>query len=288
MGYDTYNPQGTYQVRIYDVVYRQDEEGIWQARIYQPTGTGPFPALLDVHGGAWSRGSYTDNAYLDQALAASGLLVAAIGLRQAPQYPYPAQVVDVNYGTRWLKTHAYNFNGDGSRIGALGTSSGGHALLLSAMRPTEPRYMAHKSYEPEPVDATLAYVIAGWPVLDSYARYRFAQATGRTPLVEATAAYFPTEEAMQEGSPNMALQRHESLTYPPMLIVQGTADDNVPVEVVAPFAEAYRAAGGAIEVELFPGMPHGFARNPGTETDRAIEMMKAFIARQLRSTTVPA
>ncbi len=280
-----YDPQATYQVRVYDVVYRQDSEGIWQARIYQPTGTGPFPAVLDVHGGAWSRGSFTDNERLDQALAASGLVVAALTCRQAPQYPYPAQVADVNYGTRWLKTHAYNFNGDGSTVGALGTSSGGHTLLLSAMRPTDPRYTVHPSFEPDPVDATVAYVMAGWPVLDPYARYRFAQAHGRTPLVQATEAYFPTQEAMQEGNPYLALQRGESLTLPPMLIVQGTADDNVPVEVVPDFVEAYRAAGGRIEAAFFPDMPHGFARTPGSEADRSIAVMKTFIAKQLAGAT---
>ncbi|MGE3537934.1 MAG: alpha/beta hydrolase [Candidatus Tectimicrobiota bacterium] len=276
-----YDPQATYQVRAYDVVYRQDDDGIWQARIYQPAGRGPFPALLDVHGGAWSRGSYTDNERMDQALAASGLLVAAISLRQAPQYPYPSQVIDVNYGVRWLKTHADKFDGDGRVVGALGTSSGGQTLLLSAMRPRDPRYMTHKSYEPEPVEATLAYVIAAWPVLDPYARYLFARDMARVPLVEASESYFVTQEAMQEGNPHLALQRGEALTLPPTLLIQGTADDSVPVAIVPSFADAYGAAGGSIAVEMFANMPHGFARNPGPDTDRALACMKAFIARQL-------
>jgi acetyl esterase/lipase len=47
------------------------------------------------------------------------------------------------------------------------------------------------------------------------------------------------------------------------------------------FVEAYRAAGGTVTLELFPNMPHGFARNPGEESDRALASMKAFVTRQL-------
>jgi acetyl esterase/lipase len=276
-----YDPTATYAVRVHEVVYRRDQDGAWPARLYQPEGRGPFPAVLDVHGGAWTRGSYTDNERIDRALAASGLVVAAIALRQAPAYPYPAQVADVNYATRWLKARAGDFNADGRTLGGFGTSSGGHTLMLSAMRPDEPRYSAL----PLPaagLDATLLYAVLGWPVLDSYARYRFAKEQGRLPLVEASQAYFGDEAAMREGNPQLVLERGEAVELPPVLILQGTADDNVPLSVSQRFAAAYRAAGGHVELELFPGMPHGFARTPGPEADRAVDLMKAFIARQLR------
>lgn len=276
-----YDPHTTYVVRTHDVDYRRDADGAWKARVYQPQGPGPFPALLDVHGGAWNRGSYTNNQRMDQALAASGLVVVAISCRQAPRYPYPAQVADVNYGIRWLKAHAGDFQGDSQRLGALGTSSGGHTLMLSAMRPHDPRYTVHPLLEAPEVDATVAYVLAAWPVLDSYARYLFAKKQDRTPLVEATEAYFLTEEAMCEGNPQLALERGEAVVMPPTLILQGTADNNVPLSVAHRFVEAYSAAGGTVELELFPDMPHGFARDPGPESDRAMECMKAFIAQRL-------
>lgn len=277
----TYDPKGNYKIRIDDVTYRQDQDGSWTARIYQPEGAGPFPALVDVHGGAWNRGSYTDNAWLDQELAASGLVVAALDFRLAPQYPYPAQVVDVNYGTRWLKAHATDFNADARFVGGLGSSSGGHTLMLSAMRPYDQRYRALLLPQAPDVDATLSYILAAWPVLDSYARYLYAQESARTPLVQATEAYFLTQEAMQEGSPQLVLERGEPVELPPTLIIQGTADDNVPLSIPHRFVEAFRAAGGSIDLELFPGMPHGFARGPGAEPERAVALMKAFIARQL-------
>jgi acetyl esterase/lipase len=277
-----YDPSGSYQVRVFDVTYREEQDSSWPARIYQPEGPGPFPALLDVHGGAWNRGSYTNNELIDQALAASGLVVVAIALRRAPQHIYPAQATDVNYATRWLKAHARDFNADPRRLGGLGTSSGGHTIMSSAMRPQDPRYRALPLPAAGGTDATLAYVLAAWPVLDSYARYLYAKENNRAQLVESTEAYFLTEEAMKEGNPQLILERGEQTHLPPVLILQGTADDNVPLSIPRRFVETYRAAGGEIQIEWFPEMPHGFGSKPGPEAERAWALMKAFVAGQLK------
>ena len=68
---------------------------------------------------------------------------------------------------------------------------------------------------------------------------------------------------------------------PPTLIIQGTADNNLPVPVTEQFVAAYREAGGDIELELFPYMPHLFGNTPGHESDRAILLMKKFVAKCL-------
>jgi acetyl esterase len=190
-------------------------------------------------------------------------------------------VTDVNYATRWLKAHARDFNADADCIGGLGTSSGGHALFLSAMRPNDPRYRTLPLPEGEDVSARLSYLLAAWPVLDPYARYLFAKENNRASLVEATNSYFLTHDAMKEGNPLLALERGEPVDLPPALIIQGTADNNVPLSALHRFIEVYRAAGGAVDIEWFPDMHHGFAYNYGAEPDRALEIMKAFVCRQL-------
>lgn len=48
------------------------------------------------------------------------------------------------------------------------------------------------------------------------------------------------------------------------------------------FAAAYRAAGGTVDLEIFPDAPHIFALMPGPNSERAISLMKVFIARQFR------
>ena len=58
----------------------------------------------------------------------AAFLVVAIDLRLAPEAPYPASVADANYGIRWLKAKACEWNGDPATVGALGSSSGGHVI----------------------------------------------------------------------------------------------------------------------------------------------------------------
>lgn len=272
-----------YEPRVFDVEYLRIDGQAFLARVYQPQGSGPFGLLLDVHGGAWNAGiaDRTTNALLDERLARSGLVVVSIDFREAPAHPYPASIEDVNYATRWLKAHAAELHADGTRVGGLGTSSGGHLAMLSAMRPRDPRYNATALPDAAEVDASLAYLVLPWPILDPYARYAFAKETGRANLVTATERYFLTEATMQEGNPQLALDRGEAVELPPTLIVQGSADANVTVAMQERFVEAYRAAGGEIELEVFPDMPHGFARSPGPDTDRALGLMRGFIARQL-------
>ncbi len=283
----TYDPDQNYEVRVYDVEYRRTQEKSWEARIYQPQGSGPFPALLFVHGGAWNTGTRTSGELINHNLAVSGLVVVAIDFRIAPEHPYPAQVVDVNYATRWLKAHATEFNSDAYNIGGLGSSSSGHTIMLSAMRPHDPRYTAISSPEVEGHDATFAYLLQTWPVLDPYARYLHAKNAGMDRLVISTEAYFLNKEAMHEGNPQVILEGQEKVELPPTLIIQGTADENVPMSIPERFVEAYRSASGEIELEIFPDMPHGFGSDPRTETDRSLRLMKAFVARQLARSAAP-
>ncbi|MGH8064222.1 MAG: alpha/beta hydrolase [Candidatus Entotheonellia bacterium] len=279
----TYDPSKHYEIKVWDVEYRRDPVRTLLARIYQPQGGGPFPALLDVHGGAWNDQDRTANAPVDERLAASGLLVVAIDVRLAREAPYPASVADANYGIRWLKSKAREWNGDPETLGALGSSSGGHVLELCAMRPHDARYTVYPLPEAPHLDATLAYVIARSPISDPVARYEQAQKMQRATLITNSELYFNPWETIVEGNPQRILERGAAATLPPMFVLQGELDDNVLPAVQERFVATYRAAGGEIDYEVFPGAEHRWIIHPGPQTDRAIEMIKAFIARQLRA-----
>ena len=92
--------------------------------------------------------------------------------------------------------------------------------------------------------------------------------------------YFGDEATMRKDNPQLVLERGEQTHLPPTLITQGTKDDNVPLEISERFVKIYKSRNGSIERELFPDMPHAFARDPGPETDRAIALMQTFIAQQ--------
>ena len=265
--------EALYEVHVTELEYQPGQ----LVSIYQPRGTGPFPTVLDVHGGAWIHGDRLNNADLNHWLAERGILVAAIDFRMPPVASYPASIADTNLGTRWLKAHATEYGGRAERMGVLGTSSGGHVATLSAMRPRDPRYAALPG--PGGADASVDYVIACWPILDPSARYEMAKRAGREQLVEAHNAYWGSTEAMSEGNPTHILRRGEAVETPPALIIQGTADDNVNPAMLQPFVDAYRARGAPIHMEVFEGMVHAFAvRQPELpETARARDLILAFI-----------
>jgi acetyl esterase len=276
-----YDPANKFEVRVSDVEFRRAPTRTLMARIYEPQGDGPFPALLDLHGGAWNDKDRTANAGMDEKLAASGLLVVAIDLTRAPEAPYPASVQDANYGVRWLKATARQWNGDPATVGALGSSSGGHEMELCAMRPQDPRYTAHPLSDAADVDASIAYLATRSPVSDPFARFQNAEKIGREEMVQNTKKYFNPWQTIHEGNPQEILDRREPVTLPPLLIMQGELDDNVLPSVQEKFAASYRAAGGHCELEIFTGCEHMWVAQPGPQTDRAAEVVKDFIARQL-------
>ena len=69
----------------------------------------------------------------------------------------------------------------------------------------------------------------------------------------------------------------------PMFVLQGELDDNMLPSGQEHFVATYRTAGAAVDYEVFPGTEHRWIIQPGPQTDRAVDMSKAFIARQLRA-----
>ena len=284
----SYNPADKFEIKVWETEFRRAPKRTLMARVYQPQGSGLFPVLLDLHGGAWNNKDRTANEAMDGNLAASGILVVAIDLTRAPEAPYPASVQDANYGVRWLKHRAPGWNGAPETIGALGSSSGGHEIELCAMRPSDPRYNAHKLEEAPNLDAVLNYVATRSPVSNPYARFLNAESLGREEMMQHSKNYFTPWETIHEGNPQEILDRGEKVALPPLLIMQGELDDNVRPAVQQKFADSYRAAGGECQYEVFAGCQHLWIDDPGPQTERAYETLKQFIARQLKTKRLAA
>jgi acetyl esterase/lipase len=273
---------GKFELKVSEVeFYRTPGGRQLMARVYQPQGPGPFPTVLDLHGGAWRRKDRLAEEPMDRAIAAGGALVVAIDLRLSEEAPYPASVQDANYGVRWLKSRAAEWNGEPSRIGVYGSSSGGHVAQLLAMRPRDARYTAIPLPTAPHLDATVAFVATRSPVSDPYARFQQAEKMKREGMIENSRIYFNPWETIYEGNPQRILERREPVTLVPMLIMQGALDDNVLPALQEKFAATYQAAGGVCELTVFEDSEHEWVAKPGPQTDRAREMVKAFIARQL-------
>jgi acetyl esterase/lipase len=283
LGAAGYDPSATFAVKVSEVEYRRNKSGrSLMARIYQPAGAGPFPAILDLHGGAWNAKDRHAEEPMDRALASSGLLVIAIDMTLAPDAPYPACVQDANFAVRWIKASAAKWNGDASKVGIYGSSSGGHVAELLAMRPRDPRYNAIPLADAPHVDATVAYVAMRSPVSNPFARFQNAEALNREPMINNHRVFFVPWDTIHESNPQEILERHEAVSLVPMLIMQGALDDNVLPAVQEKFVKTYQAAGGAVQFQVFEGCEHEWVAKPGPQTDRAREMVKAFVARQLK------
>jgi acetyl esterase/lipase len=271
--------KASFEFMVKDMVYQRHGNKERLARLYQPAGSGPFPAVLQVHGGAWNSKDRTDgqNAALD--LAGAGIVVLAIDFRNAPEAPYPASVQDINYGIRWLKAHCSEFGSSAERVGAYGTSSGGHQILLAAIRPDDPRYRALPLPEAPAMDARLAFVVSGWGVLFPLDRYKLAKAQGKLDLVKSHETFFGDEATQIEATPALAIERGEKLYLPPALVFQGTKDEWTSVELAQRLAADYRGAGGSLDLLLVEGERHTFVNEHpfAPNSVKTIEAVKAFI-----------
>jgi len=277
-----YDPKARSEISVREEPFRRTAKGRQlMARIYQPKGVGPFPVLLDLHGGAWNNKDRFANETMARAVAASGVLVVSIDMTLAPEAPYPASVQDANYGVRWLKWKAPGWHGDPSTLGILGSSTGGHMGELVGMKPRDPKYSAIPLPEAPKLDASVAYVAARSPISDPFARFQQAEKMKRAEMMQNTRKYWVPWETIYEGNPQQLLERKEKVSLPPLLIMQGGIDDNVLPAMQEKFANTYRAAGGECQFEVFEGCEHLWVDKPGPMTDKAHEMVKAFIARNL-------
>ncbi len=279
----TYNPANLFAVKVWEVELRKTDQRTLIARVYQPQGAGPFPVLLDLHGGAWSRKDRYANEPMARAIAASGMLVVSPDLRLSDEAPYPASVQDANHALRWLKHKSKEWNGDPTNFGVLGSSSGGHVAQLIAMRPRDARYAAIPLPEAPNLDATIAYVATRSPISNPVARRAQAEKKGNKEMMKKSDTFFSAPDSIHEANPHEILERKEKVTLLPMLIMQGELDDNVIPPIQEKFAAAYRAAGGECQLEIFKGCEHEWTAVPSPDADRSHAMVMAFIAKQLRA-----
>jgi acetyl esterase/lipase len=280
----SYDPNARFDLAVTEGELRRNSAGrMLMARVYQPKGLGPFPTVLDLHGGAWNGKNRLAEEPMDRALAASGLLVVAVDMTLASEAPYPACVQDANYSVRWLKQNAAKWNGDASKIGVYASSSGGHVAELLAMRPGDPRYSSIPLAAAPNVDGTVAYVAMRSPISNTFARFENAQRRGREKMVKYNTVFFSPWESIHEGNPQEILERKEKINLVPFLIMQGALDDNVLPAMQENFVRTYKAAGGSCDYHLFENSVHEWVAEPGSQTDKAREVVMDFIARQLKS-----
>ena len=288
----TLSKQTTYAVQIEDVEYLRHGDKPFQAKLFKPQGDGPFPVMIELHGGAWVNGTRENGNVGNEALASNGIIVAALDFRVPPEASYPASFQDIHYGIRWAKAHAAEWNGNAAKIGAMGTSSGAHQAMLLGMRPFDSRYAALSlTNGASDADGTLGCVIMVSPVIDPLGRYNYAkgiredvkppESVGER-TIRMHDMYWVTEEAMAEGAPARALAAGEKAELPPTLCLVREYEAAHPRPDLLEFVSQYQNAGGQIDLTVFQGEGEGVLRDLSTDVaQRALEQMTSFINRHL-------
>jgi acetyl esterase/lipase len=273
------NPSHTSQIVVADYACERPDGTAMLMRVARPTTGGRFPAVVDVHGGGWVTGDRNQNALIDDTLARNGIVVAAPEFRMPPHARYPGAIADVHLAIRWLKANAIAFGSRPDLVGGMGTSSGGHQLLECILKPNRSEYAQFETAAVGSFTAEVSYAVLGWPVADPLARFRYAKETGLAQLVKAHEAYWPSEHSMAEGSPQHVVEQRLFEALPHLLLLHGTKDDNVPLDMAVRFADAYHSAGGKAQLHRFAGMPHAFVtRHPDApESLEALAMVVSFI-----------
>lgn len=257
-----------------DVEYLRHGEKALLARVFKPRGEGPYPALVECHGGAWCLSDRTTEHLRHEYMASHGIVSIALDFRSGSTDPYPAAAQDINYAVRWAKRHADDLNTRPDLVGLSGQSSGGHLAMLVAMRPHDPRYGAIAlPAGPPAFDASVPFVVMSWPVINPVGRYRHAkraQMSASPPewpkgIIARQDSFWRSEEAMAEGNPMLALERGEKVVTPDAVWFQGRgdllhdykdADSDFAGNEPQRFVANYRRAGGKIDLHYIDADRH--------------------------------
>lgn len=251
-----------------DGVVIRDEE--WRpgtlARIYTPPADAARrggAAMVNVHGGAWAMGDRTQCDRYCTAVAAGGFTVVAPDFRDGRQGRHPIAVDDVADAYRWTVAEASRLGIDAARVAIAGSSSGGHLALHTAL-----------------THVAVPFVAAFWPPVDPLTRYRYAlgergkpvpegQAFDAVRLAASSEAYYGDEATMADASIAQLVRNGRAAHgLPPVWVVRGGADLNVPSGILDDLVATYRGAGGSIELSDYPGQVHGFGHGGHAEARR--------------------
>jgi acetyl esterase/lipase len=142
------------------LVARYGTDSLQVGELRMPSGTGPFPVAVVIHGGCWAVGFATlkNTAPLASAITDLGVATWNIEYRQVgnPGAGWPGTFLDIGAGIDYLRTLAKDYPLDLARVVLVGHSAGAHLALWGAGRPRLSAESAVRGQNPLPVSAAVA------------------------------------------------------------------------------------------------------------------------------------
>ena len=254
-----------YQV-LDGIPYRKSSNQTLLCDLYVPAGSGPWPAVLLLHGGGWSGGDRKQLRRQAAYLAERGFFSMAIDYRLAPTHPFPAGLEDARAALAWLKQHAGEYHIEADKVAAVGSSAGANlAAMLGAGSGLSPR---SDLVEDPSIQAVVAF--NGIFNLSTMAPTEMIARYIGTPCSAA-------EKLCEQASPEAVIHA----VPPPFLLLHGTADQTAPYSQATSMLATLRKAHGKAELFTADGAPHTFwAQTRWTEP--SFNAMQAFLAKWLK------
>lgn len=223
-----------------------------------PDGPGPFPVIVYLHSGAWITGDRTGGPAIRQATR--GYAVASIDYPLAPQFIWPTQIEACKAAVRWVRANAARFHLDPSRVGAFGTSAGGH---LAAMLGTSGGEASLEGLELG--NAQFSSRVRA--VVDFYGPTDLLLINDQKlpcyPGLDANASYMPPSlligcpiQQCKEKTETANPIQYVTADDPPFLIMQGTADCLTPYQQSVMLDDALKTAAVDSTLYLVQGAQH--------------------------------
>ncbi len=248
--------------------------------VYVPDGPGPWPLLVWVHGGGWQGGDkalQASGAQLRQATR--GYVVASVNYRLTGVASHPAQIHDCKAAIRWLRLHAADYRIDPDRVGAWGSSAGGHLVALLGTSGDVPALEGSEN----PGAASRVSAVVDWYGPSDLPNM---QAQGLPCSGDHSSAASPEGKLVGCAIPDCLEKAREASPIswvspddPPFHVVHGAADCTVPPLQSQTLHDALVAAGVDSSLTLIPGAGHG---GPQFTDATNRPLLEAFLDRTVR------
>jgi alpha-L-fucosidase 2 len=241
-----------------DVLYGRVHGAGLLADIAYPEGTGPFPAIISVHGGRWVASSKTDpgeGAINVSQWAGFGFFAMSIDYRLAGCSAPPACYQDLLCAIRWVHAQSATYPIDSRRIFLIGMSAGGHLVSLAGTLGDGP-FPRTGGWDKQPTD------VRG--VISLSAPYELEKLSWGNLWAPASAGGLA---ARRLASPI----RHISDKTRPILIIHSDDDGSVPVQQALDMAQALEQAKARHRLSIHKKKGHMRV------TDEVIKEARAFI-----------
>ena len=237
-----------------DIEYERVGDLSLKLDLHTPQAANP-PLIVYVHGGAWRGGSKSDVPIAK--LIEHGFAIASVDYRLSTQAPFPAQIQDIKAAIRFLRAKSELFHLNSSRIAIIGSSAGGHLAALvgvtngnKALEGTIGEHLSQSS------DVQCIVSLFGASNLQTI----LSQSTEfglkmRVPALQLLLGGQPTEkpDLAKLASPVAHLDKDD----PPLLLIHGDADPQMPPQQSQELAKAYEALKLPVQLIMLPGGKHG-------------------------------